>query len=148
MLFPGIEQEKRTKEEEERRQEEQILSTLNEEQKIEYFASKKRAVEQEEAKKMEEHQKQHEELKREEMDAKKAEALEAQRKLELEMRLSFLKSLHQEAELLGNSHSISRSFVFSYYDMLHYLDKKIYGTGTSRVNGIGLESLSILKRPK
>ena len=51
-------------------------------------------------------------------EAKRIIENEARKKFEAEMK--FLKSLHDEALQLENSHSINRAFVFSYYDLLSY----------------------------
>lgn len=43
----------------------------------------------------------------------------------MEKKLLFLNSVRQEAESFHTFHSITRAFVFSYYDLLRYLGIEI-----------------------
>ncbi|CAF0829746.1 unnamed protein product [Brachionus calyciflorus] len=116
-----LEEEKRLEEERRQKEEAFLLYQMTEKEKLEYLQRKK---EQEELEKqrLEEEQRQRElELEKALNEAKRIAAEEAAKKSQLEKRLAFFQSIREEAQMLDNSHAITRAFVFSYYDLLRYL---------------------------
>lgn len=61
------------------------------------------------------------ELNRALIEAKRLAAEESERKAKQEMRISFLKSIKDEACQFESSKLVSRAFVFSYYDLMRYM---------------------------
>lgn len=117
-----MEKEKRLDEERKNRALNDYLASLTDAQREEYFRSQRRREEDERARREEEERVRNEEKLRAYNEAKRLAAEEARKREENEMRLNFMKSLHMESFELENKHNLTRSYVFSYFDMIKYMN--------------------------
>jgi hypothetical protein len=120
-----LEQERREEEERRRREEEAMLAALNEEERIRYLAQKQLEEEQRRLIEELERKQREEELERALREARERALEEARLKAELERHLRFIRSVHDESKNLTQSQSITRAFVFSYYELLQYLGHQV-----------------------
>ena len=94
---------------------------MNEKERENYL--RRKAEEEEARKRLEEEDRlrRENELARALEEAKAKVLAEARLKAELERRLQFMKSIYNEAKELDQAHTLTRAFVFSYFELLNYL---------------------------
>ncbi|XP_033728916.1 titin-like isoform X18 [Pecten maximus] len=113
---------RKMKEEEERRlAEEEMMAKMAEEERIAYEEKKRREEEERKRKEEEERIKREEEAKKAMEEARKLAEEMARRQAELEARLKFNHTIQVESSGMTHSQSMTRAFVFSYYELLSWL---------------------------
>ncbi|OWF42952.1 Afadin [Mizuhopecten yessoensis] len=113
---------KKMKEEEERRlAEEEMMAKMAQEERVAYEEKKRREEEERKRKEEEERIKREEEAKKAMEEARKLAEEMARRQAELEARLKFNHTIQVESSGMTHSQSMTRAFVFSYYELLSWL---------------------------
>lgn len=120
-----LEQERLEEEERRRREEEAMIAALNEEERKRYLVQKQLEEEQRRLQEEFERKQREEELERALKEAKERAIEEARLKAEIERHLRFIRTIHDESKNLIQSQSVTRAFVFSYYELLQYLGHHI-----------------------
>ncbi|XP_069107552.1 uncharacterized protein [Argopecten irradians] len=116
------EQLRKAREEEERRiAEEEMLAKMAEEERLAYEEKKRKEEEERKRKEEEERIKREEEAKKAMEEARKLAEEMARRQAELEARLKFNHTIQVESSGMTHSQSMTRAFVFSYYELLSWL---------------------------
>ncbi|XP_060069867.1 titin homolog [Ylistrum balloti] len=113
---------KKMKEEEERRlAEEEMMAKMAEEERLAYEEKKRREEEERKRKEEEDRIRREEEAKKAMEEARKLAEEMARRQAELEARLKFNHTIQVESSGMTHSQSMTRAFVFSYYELLSWL---------------------------
>ncbi len=94
---------------------------MDESEKSDYLNKKAQEEEEERFRLEEEARLREKELNEAIEEAKRIAAEEARLKAEYELRMQFWRSVRSEGLKLRHSHSVTRAFVFSYFDILRFL---------------------------
>ncbi len=94
---------------------------MDDQEKEDYLKKKAEEEERERLRLEEEARLREEELNRAIEEAKRIATEEARKRAELELKMQFLRSIREESRRLKQSQSVTRAFVFSYYDILRFL---------------------------
>ncbi len=105
-------------------EEAQMILEMNLRAQAEYLKMKEEAEEAERIRREEEERRDAAELERTLNEAKRLAEEAAMRRAKLEARAMFVSSMRGENAIIKRNQSITKAFVFSYYDLLNYLGTK------------------------
>ena len=129
-----MEEEERLKIELKNIEEAQMILEMNLRAQAEYLKMKEEAEEAERIRREEEECRNAAELERTLNEAKRLAEEAAIRRAKLEARAMFVSSMRGENAIIKRNQSITKAFVFSYYDLLNYLGTKREVKNTKRKN--------------
>ena len=129
-----LEEEERLQIELKNIEEAQMILEMNLRAQAEYLKMKEETEEAERVRRLEEERRNAAELERTLNEAKRLAEEAAIRRAKLEARAMFVSSMRGENAIIKRNQSITKAFVFSYYDLLNYLGTKREVKITKRKN--------------